>query len=124
MGTYHWTPSAVSGLDREAKLAHGAGFAVGFSRVADAAAVPDEAVVRLRPAILRQVLHEGEFGFQDVGFAAQSYAVGDAEYVCIDGDALFAESDGQHDIRRLAPDARERHQPLPVLRHLAVELIE
>ena len=42
----------------------------------------------------------------------------------IDGNRLMAERFVQHDIRRLAPDARQAGQFLPRLRHLAIELID
>ena len=77
--------------------------------------------MRIRPLLLRDVLHEPLLHGQRRGARRELQPVGDAEDVRIDRDGRMVEGHTHDDIGRLAPDARQPLQGLEIVRHLAAE---
>ncbi len=114
-------PGFVGGV---AELFEGALGALGFAGVADGAAVVDQLVGELNPAVVRDDLHQVLFdGLR--GFAAgEAQAAGDAKDVRIDDDAFsFAVGDAENNAGGLASGSGDGEQLGHGLRDFAVELL-
>ena len=88
-------------------------------RLADAAAVQDQRVGRPRP--LRRRHRSAELLLDDLGIVRPRDAdpVRDAQHVPIDRQSGDAERVAEHDVRRLAADARQLDERVHRRRHLA-----
>ena len=75
-------------------LPQGAGFAQRPLRLADAAPMPDQPVMRPAPLFPRDGAHQLLLGFQHVVRLREAEAVADAEHVGIHRDGGFAEGEG------------------------------
>ena len=104
-----------------APCAQRAGFARGFARGADAAAVVDQPVVRAAPLIFGNGLHELMLGLEHIRRVRQPQPIGDAENMRIDGDGVLAERAAHDDVRRLASHARQGFQSVVIRGHFAAE---
>ena len=106
-----------------AKVCQRALIALGFAGVADLAAKGDPLVVDRSPILVRQNLEQILLGLErlfGMRLGAQHQAVRDAVDVRIDRDALDnAKPHVEHDVRRLAPHARQLDELLHVGRYLA-----
>src|SRR2546425_9166251 len=88
-------------------------------RFADAAAVEDLDVGGERPHLARKQRAELRFHFLRILAAGNAYPVRDAQHVAIDRQARDAERVTEHDVGRLAADARKRRQLFHVGRYFA-----
>jgi hypothetical protein len=82
--------------------------------------VQDQRVGCACPARLRQ--GRGQLLLDGLGIVRRrdAQAVGDAQHVAIDGQARHAEGVAEHDVGRLAADARQLDERVHRRRHLAV----
>ena len=98
---------------------------VGVDRRAPRAAVGDEPMTPDRPMLARNDPHEVALNFLGVSVRRQLEPVRQPADVRVHHDALVdAEGVAEHDIRGLAPDARQRAQLLHLLRNLAAVACE
>ena len=107
-----------------AKLADPAAFAGGLAGVADAAAVEYEGVMHRDAVAGGNCLHERVFGLEDVRLLHQADAVGNAENVRVDGNALLPEGLRQHNVRGLAADAGKLCKQVVIAGHFAAVLFD
>ena len=95
--------------------------AVGFLRMADAPAVPDQPMVRLRPILLRNGLFELLLRFERVFRVREAQAVAHAENVRIHGDGVLIEPHGRNDVGRFLSHTRQRFEFGKAFGHLSAE---
>ena len=81
-------------------------------------------MVRVLPELVRRELLQPRLDFVDVVARREVGAVRDAEDVRVDRDRRLAEGGVEHDVRRLAADARQRFQRFALARHRAAVLLE
>ena len=113
-------PGLVSGM---AKLLEIALIAFGFAGDADLAAVVDDLVGEIDPAVLGDNLHQFLLHFLGCVAFGEAKAMGDAEDVGIDNHALgFLEAHSENHIRSLPRRARDGDQLGQGLRDLALEI--
>ena len=95
-----------------------------LARHAGVAPVQDQPVMRVQLEFVGHFLLERQFDRQHVLARRQAGAIADAEDVRVDGDGLFAESDVQNDVGRLASGAGQRLQFLARARNLAAVTLD
>ena len=83
--------------------------------------VPNEEVVRSRPILLWDRLHEPFLDGAGRLALGKPEAVGDAEYMGIHRNGIAAEGDGVYDVGSLSPDARKRLEGYKVVRDFPAE---
>ena len=88
---------------------------------AGVATVQDEPVMRIRNLLLREMFGQHLFYAERcrAGIGHETYAMADAEDVCVDRHPCLAPHDTQHDIGGLSAHARQFDELLQVLRHFA-----
>ena len=85
--------------------------------------MPDQPVMRRRPFFPGNRGHEAFLDLQRRLACGQLQTVRHAEHVRIHGDGRAVKSHGHHDIRGLAPHARQLLQCLEIIGHLAAILL-
>ena len=95
---------------------------MGLAGEADVASMEYEPVVRYGDELPVDVAGKGQLRLQGcLAAGGETDALGDAEYVGVNGHLGLVEGDGGYDVSRLAPYAGELHEFLGGLRHFAAE---
>ena len=103
----------------------GAAFALGLAGDADLAAVVDELVGELDPAVLWDDAHEVLFDFDGLGVDGELEAAGEAQDVGVDDDARGdAEPGAEDDVGGFAGDAGKLEDFFHCLGDFAVEFFD
>src|SRR3954470_13340320 len=91
--------------------------------MASTSAVPDQPVREHRPLFTREQRADLDLDLLWVSLRRPSKATRQASEVCVDSDARHAKRITEHHVRRLATDARKRHEVLELSRNLAIETV-